>query len=359
MRPRNTVLLAVLVALLVPAVAGAQEGGELVARVDRPTPVAAHAGWVAWSEREPGTARFRLVVRKDGVTAPVDIAPRGVPFDVDLGPDAQGGVSAVYSRCATEPPGGGLRIPLYLEGRGCEIFRFSFATGREERVTAVSSREGSEAWPTIWRSRLAFARAFDAKRAYPYLYVNDLSRSAPSRRMPGGQRKACRTDRSNDRRTCSDDRRSTLAGLDLYGRRLAFSWRYLGLEAFEHDLRLDDVLARDGDPRRLDTAGGGSQTVIELGWPAFESGRLLWSRACFGDPAGCPGRRALMRSTILGPNLFRERWDPRETVWSHDRDGGLTYQLRDTFGSGGAECRGDPEVEGGTCELVAVRPEFR
>jgi hypothetical protein len=46
--------------------------------------------------------------------------------------------------------------------------------------------------------------------------------------MPGGQRKACRTDRSNDRRTCSDDRRSTLAGLELYGRRLAFSWRYLG-----------------------------------------------------------------------------------------------------------------------------------
>jgi hypothetical protein len=66
-----------------------------------------------------------------------------------------------------------------------------------------------------------------------------------------------------------------------------------------------------------------------------------------------------MRSTILGPNLFRERSDPRETVWSHDRDGGLTYQLRDTFGSGGAECRGDPELEGGTCELVAVRPEFR
>jgi hypothetical protein len=178
--------------------------------------------------------------------------------------------------------------------------------------------------------------------------------------MPGGQRKTCAENRDLGRPRCTDDRHSAPAELDLYGRRLAFSWRYTDFaEGFAYDLRLDDVLARDGAPRRLDTVGGGGLTAIVIGWPSFHAGRLQWSRACFGDPGGCPRRRDLVNSTYVGSRLASTRWDPRRGVWSHDRDGSRTYLLRDDLGSGGTECRGDPEIEGGTCELVAVEADFR
>jgi hypothetical protein len=147
--------------------------------------------------------------------------------------------------------------------------------------------------------------------------------------------------------------------LELYGRRLAFAWRFTDFaEGFAYDLRLDDVLARGGDPRRLAHQGGGGLTEIVLGWPGFEAGRIYWSAACFGDPGGCPGRRALVRSPYLG-GTAPQTFDPRDTVFSHDRDGGSTYILRDSFGgAGGTECRGDPDVPGGTCELVRLTPDY-
>jgi hypothetical protein len=335
-------------ALTLPAPAAAQE--EVLARVDRPTPIAAHDGVVAWSARDPATDRYRLVVRADGVTAPLPIPTRSVPFDVDLGPTASGGVVAVYSRCRTDPP----NSVQMVRGRGCDIYEYDFARATERRVPGVNSTGASEAWPSFHRPRLAFARLYDRKRDYPYLYVNDLSDARGSIRMPGGQRKTCRRGR------CTDDRRSEPFELELYGRRLAFSWRYTDFaEGFAYDLRLDDVRARDGDPRRLAKVGGGGLTGVNLGWPAFESGRVYWSQACYGDTAGCPGRRFVARSTYVGDDLEQTRFDPRARVFGHDRDGGFTYYLRDTFGpGGGTECRGDPDVPGGTCELVRAVPSF-
>jgi hypothetical protein len=329
----------------------------VLARVDRPTPVAAHGDVMAWSERVPGTETFRLVVRAGGATTRPPIPTRDVPFDVDLGPGADGTTTAVYSRCAQDPPpGAGHGTTLYLTGRGCDVFTLDLARGTEARVAQVSSPTASEAWPTVWRSRIAFARAYDRRRAFPYLYVNDLSGQAASRRMPGGQRAACR--RLEGRRECTDGRRSAPAGLELHGRRLAFAWRYVGFaEGFAYDLRLDDVLAGDGAPRRLDAFGGGGLTAIVLGWPALEADRIDWSRACFGDGQGCPGRRWLLRSTYAGPQRT-ERFDPRDPVFGHDRAGGATVLVRDLYGTGGTECRGDPDVPGGTCEVVRLDPAF-
>jgi hypothetical protein len=236
-----------------------------------------------------------------------------------------------------------------VRGRGCDVYEFDFATGAERRVGAVSAPTASEAWPTIHRARIAFARLYDRKRDHPYLYVNA---GRGSKRLPGGQRKTC------SRGRCTDDRRSEPFELELYGRRLAFAWRYTDFaETFAYDLRLDDVLARDGDPRRLARAGGGGLSANRLGWPAFEAGRISWSQSCFGDPGGCAGRRAIVRSPYFG-GTAPQRWNPGAFVWSHDRDGGATYLLRDTFGGGGTECRGDPDVPGGTCELVRAVPAF-
>jgi hypothetical protein len=348
----------VVVTVLAATAAGAPSASaqpEAGIRVDRPTPIAAHGGRLAWSERVAGAERsFVLMTRAGGATARVPVAPRGVPYDVDLGPAPEGGVDAVYSRCRTEPPLPSETGSAYHEGRGCDVFRFSFATQREERVSSVSAPAGSEFWPTIHRARIAFGRTYDRKRAYPYLYVNDLGDERGSIRMPGGQRKACRS--QNGRRVCTDDDRSAPAELELYGRRLAFTWRYVGFaEGFAYDLRLDDVLARDGDPRRIDRFGGGGLTGLRLGFPAFEAGRIYWTRTCYGDTAGCPGRRALSRSPYLG-GTDEQRADPRVLVAAHERDAGTTWILRDT--QPGTECRGDPDVPGGTCEVVALRPAY-
>lgn len=350
---RSPIALAALAACaLLPVAARAQAPAEVVlAKVDRATPIAAFGGRLAWSARVPGTETYRLVSRgPDGVVADVPVAPRAIAFDVDLGPAADGSVVAVYSRCATE-------VPAYVKGRGCDIYRFDFATGRETKVDEVSSPFASETWPTFWRPRLAFARTYDHKRDYPYLYVNALGDAQGSARMPGGQRNACA--RQGKVLTCSSKLLSRPRELELYGRRLAFQWQYLGLaEGLASEIRLDDVRSRTGNPRRLDRFGGGGLTQLELGWPAFEAGLAYWTRSCFGDLSGCPGRRDLVRSPYLG-TLAPATFDPRTVILAHERDAGVTYVLRDTVGEGtGNECRGDPEVPGGTCEIVRLTPPY-
>jgi hypothetical protein len=335
------------------AVAQQPTAGEVLARVDRPTPIAAYGGRVVWSRRTAAGDAYQLMTAAGGVTSAVPVATRSVAFDVDLGPGVDGTPVAVYSRCAREGP-----VTNYLGGHGCDIYRFDFASGRETKVDEVSSPTASEAWPTVHRSRLAFARAYDDKRQYPYVYVKTLGDPHHgSVRMPGGPRRTCVRDRRTGRTMCTDATRSKPAELELYGRRLAFVWRFTDFaEGFAYDLRLDDVLARTGNPRRLVHQPGGGLTAIELGWPGFEAGRIYWSASCLGD--SCPAGRGLFRSPYLG-GVAPEAVDPGQDVVSQDRDGGATYVLRDTSGAGGVNgCRGDPEVPGGTCELARLMPAY-
>ena len=83
------------------APAGAQEG-DVIARLDRATPIAAYGDVLAYSVLDPQSGLFRLEIRRQGIAAPAPVAPRAVPFDVDLGPTTTGGVAAVYSRCTQE-----------------------------------------------------------------------------------------------------------------------------------------------------------------------------------------------------------------------------------------------------------------
>src|SRR4051794_17709033 len=90
--------LVVAAAALAPAaVASAQAPAPTtIAGVDRVTPIAAFGGRVAWSVFDPASRTWSLVSRAGGVTQPVPVAPRRVPFDVDLGPGPDGGTVAVY-----------------------------------------------------------------------------------------------------------------------------------------------------------------------------------------------------------------------------------------------------------------------
>src|SRR3954447_13490656 len=314
-----------------------------------PAPIASYGGHLVFS-RSNGAGGFDLVQRTGGgPVVPVGVPPRAVPFDVDVGPTTGGHVLAVYTRCTAEPKanGGEPSITEYQTGRGCDVYKVDLAGGEEERYTKVNASDGTEFWPTYWKGRIGFARAYDHKRNYPYLYVKTIASDAPSERMPGGPRNECRD------QGCSDDRHSVPQALELYGTRLAFAWRFQGLtEGQDYDLRLDTV---DGGHRLMDHVDNGGLTAVPIGWPSFEGGRLFWSRGCFFDTSGCHGRERLVKSTYAGAVTELEATAPRPLL-SHERDQLMTIVL--THQSNVADCRGAPPQPAGTCSIEYRRPDF-
>jgi hypothetical protein len=339
-RTMKHVLAALVGSLVIAAPAAAQD----VATLDRSTPIAAYGGRLLWSAYDPATQTYGLVTRVADVTSAVPVARRAVPFDADLGPGPTGSTVAVYSRCTTEvTPSGSFGPSLYGRGRGCDLYAFDFATGQETKIASANAPDASELWPTIWKGTLAFARTYDDKRDYPYIYTRPLTGSARSTRQPGGPRSGCAT---------CNDRLSRPIALDLYGKRLAFAWQYIGTgEGFDTDIRMDTV---GGGHVRVAHQGGGGLTQVEPAWPAFEAGRLYWAVGCFGDPGGCPGRYGLRRYRIS--TGATERGPGPASVLSHDRDQGTTWILDDA--QPGTSCLGDPSVPSGTCTLRGSEPTF-
>jgi hypothetical protein len=337
--------------LALPAAAGGQQDlPPDVAPVADPTPIASYGGHLVFS-RADGRGGFELVQRVgNGPVEPVGVPSRTVPFDVDAGPTSSGRVLAVYTRCKVEPQAnrGEPSITEYQTGKGCDVFKVDLTGGgREARYTAANASDASEFWPTYWKGRLGFARAYEKKPDYPYLYVKTIASRRPSERMPGGQRKTCANG------SCSDDRRSVPQALELYGTRLAFVWRWQGQrEGPDYDLRLDTV---GGGHRVMDHVNGGGLTLVPLGWPSFEGGRLFWTRGCFADTSGCRGRERLVKSTYTGDIVELEATAPRPLI-SHERDALMTIVLTDR--SNVADCKGDPPQPAGTCSITYTRPDF-
>lgn len=122
----------------------------------RATTVVAHGDTFVWSSFRTKDRRYRLTAWRNGRLQVLPVAPRRVPFDVDLGSGRRGALQAVYSRCKHEPPMQGIPgRPAFRAGRGCRLFRYSFAAKRE-RVLPVPTRD-SVFLPTIDGRRLAYA----------------------------------------------------------------------------------------------------------------------------------------------------------------------------------------------------------
>lgn len=161
---RRLLPVAVLALGLVPAAsAGADQA---VAEMARQAPVAAYAGWEAWSSYDDATGRYTLMVALPGQpAAPVGIPTSAHPFDVSLGPDRDHNVVAVYRRCGSS---------------GCHIRRYNTASGHDVKLSTVSSPSYDEATPAIWGANVVFTRRV---RGCDVPYVKNLSSSAPSRRL--------------------------------------------------------------------------------------------------------------------------------------------------------------------------------
>jgi len=207
--------LSVATAALVAAVAAPASAAEIATEV-QPTSVAAYGGVVVWSHSESVGSPYRLRAFVDGQVADLPVRSRSIAFDVDVGPDRRGRPVAVYSRCRREP-----RTRAWPEGRGCDLYRFSFATRREDKLRAVSRRDASETLPSVWRGRIAFARVYDRRRPksdVPYLYLGGLRAGERRHRLGGGT--VGRFEVIGDEAKPS----GAATSIDLRGRRVTYGW---------------------------------------------------------------------------------------------------------------------------------------
>jgi hypothetical protein len=202
-----------------------------------PPKLTAAGGAAAWSTYDEAAGAWFLATRQAGVIERAAVAPRSVPFDVDLGRDASGRLVASYSRCDRDPD---IAAPL---GRGCDLYAYDLASRDERLLRGPSSDAASEYMPSMAAGRIAFGRVHERRQGpagvRTSVYVRSLARG-PARRLPGG--------------TLNDDDRTGLTGLDLGRRRLALAWRTAGP-------------AGPGIPYgtaelRVDSLRGGEQTIV-------------------------------------------------------------------------------------------------
>jgi hypothetical protein len=278
----------------------------IVATSAGPTSVSAHGRVVAWSERAPAqgssASAYHLTALVDGEVRRLAVAPRPVPFDVDLGPDREGRTVAVYSRCAREPelPATGRSLsgpyPPYTRGQGCDLYRFDFATATERKLAGASTDQASEALPSIWRDEIAFARVYEQRSGLrgrvPYLYVRPVD-GGDSRRQPGGARGS-----------------TGLPGpisMDLYGRRLSFAWNYATAQDRVSELRLDTLR---GSHRVLDRTRGPRATFLS---PQGADGRIRYGGRSIAEK-GVEGRVDRLVRRRLSTGVVRVAGAPQQTT---------------------------------------------
>jgi len=267
-----------------------------LATATRPTPIGAHAGRVVWSAYDASRGYYVLRTVTAGTPAQdVPVPPRSVPFDVDLGPDAQGETVAVYSRCHRDPPprrpqvGNALtQMPEWSAARGCNLHQFNFTTGRETRIAGANAPNASQFLPTIWKTRVAFARVYERRRGRlgdrAYLYTRGVTSAERSRRVPAGNRSRLRSCSGRPVR-CRYTVEPGPTSLDLAGRRLAFGWDTADSNGPVSSVYLDTIGERRTRRRALSSLGSGQIQAQELIGPTIDSGRVTWARVLFGDSA--------------------------------------------------------------------------
>ena len=139
-------LLPAVVAFL--ALAGpAAASDELLATLGAASRVSAFGGWVVFTVRQPNGS-FSLHSWHDGVVAPVGVPANPAGFDVDVGPDAHGRPTAVYSRCQQPRRRPGASTPRRHAGA-------TYSRSRSEAVRSAGSPS---------RARLQRVRPLDLAR---------------------------------------------------------------------------------------------------------------------------------------------------------------------------------------------------
>lgn len=311
----------------------ARAADENLAQLPGAVGLSAHAGWVAYSA-PVGTDAWSLRTWHRGVVADVGVAARDAPFDVNVGPDASGHPTAVYSRCLRS--GRGERPPV-----ACDLFAVRLDDGSRERRLAVSSHRASEFSPAIWRTAVAFGRKVRGRRSELVL----ARAGKRPLRLRTGTFPIC-----DGAFLCEGRPRAWTRRTDLGSQAVAFEWTMRGGSAF----------LGSGDEVRIVRRSGGRSRLAQAGW----SGGACEGTAAFSPNvsrttvlfayhgAACgEGADSIRRFELGSVRRFQSLVSPesgREIV-SLAEDAGDLYWLRADF------FQGDCITPTAPCELIRSR----
>jgi hypothetical protein len=323
----HRVLRTYLTAFLMAVAMGQSARAATLATPFAPTPVATFDGMTVLSRFDWSVHLYRLSLLTARGTRTLPVPPRPVPFDADIGPDARGRPTIVYSRCRREPPNVSISgpLPAYRQGVACRLYELDVSSRHERRIPGLGRRPSSFL-PTIWRTRLAWAESVDpgttGHEPEPTLMLKESGRAA--RRIPGG---------TPPNRNTSAVPQPGPRSLDLRGRHIVFTWYYnprrddCGRAAKGGPMANSEVwlytigrstrrIARagcpeDGDTARIEWAGFGSGTVeyaVTRSGPPFPA---FVRRVPFGGrgpteeaPVPLPASDFLVSFTDLGTGEF-------------------------------------------------------
>jgi hypothetical protein len=346
---RSLTVAVVVVAALCGGASPAVAEPQALATVTANVPIAAAAGWVAWSA--PVQGGWRLVAWHAGAVITLPAAPRPQPFDLDLGTDAHGRTVVTFSRCTQTPVSGASgdgRLAAWT-GAGCRVRVLDLVTGVERAVGIPGRKDSSDTTPSIWRGRIAFARR-DARhhdiaqvmlwsprtRRLKTLHHGAISSSCPFR-------SGCR----------GMTVRGAVEGLDLGARLLTFLWwvdtpavaGHGGWEVRANRLA-NGQSVRVGSGFLGEVCTGGADSVVPS-LPAADGSHVWYSQlssACYRNTASLirfSVRRQKGRSGAVAGNVLQ-----------FAKDGGVLYALVAPEPTG--EVRPACDVPGAPCTIQRI-----
>jgi hypothetical protein len=331
--------------LVVSIVLGAALGAPAGAAADTPittlaapTPVRAWAGTAVLSTQDPATGRYRLATQR-GTAAPEPlpgIAPAAASFDADIGPGPGGAPVIVFARCPAP--------------RRCHLSRTTPAGGTELPIAGAAATGGFESAPTIWGSRLAFARRYPSGSERVYVRPLTAGTQVRSTRLPGVPTRTC-----DEVTRCRTIRDGTVRELELRGSTLAenvhFGLATVGI-CGEGQLRLVDLARRTSRLVTHTLCGLSGSTLLGASLTATH---LLYARICPGDPAGCGNHSTIInRYGLIGRRS--EQVAERDLLTGFAAlDDGHAIEVR-APGSHDGDCTNHIEGTSPTCLLALTGP---
>ncbi len=171
-RALRALLIAVLLSLLGSLLGSfvSRAGANTVSLAELPNAaqkLTAFDGYAVFSEDEPSTREWHLMLWHDGSIRRLPVPARDMPFDANAGAGANGAPAIVYSRCAVDPSlptavelqsSEYLREPDWTTARGCRIYELALRNGSPKLVKGIYAAHASDSTPAISDGNIAFAR---------------------------------------------------------------------------------------------------------------------------------------------------------------------------------------------------------
>ena len=281
---------------------------EMLAPVAGVGRMSAYGGWVVFTVQANGAST--LHTWHDGTVAPVGVPMSPHGFDVDVGPDALGRPTAVYSRCR--------RVVQGQPPRGCNLFAVTLGEGTERRL-AVSRTRYSEFAPAIWGDMLVFGRRRATQRRADIVLARP---GRPLKRLGAGSLPSCKN---------TPCRRSPSLGFPLVGdlgpEAVAYNWRDVG----------GDTFLGSGSELRVARLDGSRARVANAGWSDGTCGsethapNVTGASVLYGVISGCGGQ-SVRRFHLAGARRFEALLSPEAAVGPLAWDGSAVYWVRRTGG---------------------------